>query len=42
MDRKKQLGLNPRFLFWARALTEFKALNAIIVLFFIHRGVSME
>lgn len=33
---------NTRLLFWGRALTEVKVLNAIIVLFYIHRGVTVE
>lgn len=42
MTRKQRLARNPRILFWGKALTELKTLNAIIVLFYLHRGVSLE
>ena len=39
MDRLARLKRNPRLLFWARACLELKALNAIIALFYLNRGV---
>lgn len=42
MDRIAQLKRNPRLLFWGRALIEFKALNAIVVLFYLHRELSID
>ena len=42
MTRRQRLLNNPRILFWGKALTEFKTLNAVVVLFYLHRGVSIE
>lgn len=42
MTRLQKLKRNPRILFWGKALTELKTLNAVIVLFYLHRGVSFE
>lgn len=42
MTRRQKLLRNPRILFWGKALTELKTLNAIIVLFYLHRGVTVE
>ena len=42
MDRLARLKRNPRLLFWARACLELKALNAIIALFYLNRGVRID
>lgn len=42
MSRFKRLKLNPRLLFIGRALVEIKTLNAIIVLFYLHREVAID
>lgn len=42
MDRLARLKRNPRLLFWARAFMEFKAINAIVTLFYLHRNVSVD
>lgn len=42
MDRLTRLKRNPRLLFWARSFLELKALNAIIVLFYLQRGVRID
>lgn len=42
MDSKKQVTKNPHLLFWGRALVEAKILSAIIVLFYIHRGLELD
>ena len=42
MSRKKRLSTNPILLFWAKAFAELKTLNAIVVLFYLHRGVTIE
>ncbi len=42
MDRVARLKQNPRLLFWARAFMELKALNAIIALFYLQRGVRVD
>ncbi|MFH1767428.1 MAG: MFS transporter [Patescibacteria group bacterium] len=42
MSRLQRLKRNPRLLFWGKALTELKTLNAIVVLFYLHRGVTFE
>lgn len=33
---------NPRLLFWGRVLVEAKTLSAVIVMFYLHRGVSLN
>jgi len=42
MSHQSQIARNPRLLFWARAFIEIKAMTAVIVLFYLHRGVTME
>ncbi len=42
MTRSEQLMRNPRLLFWARFFTMFKMLNAIVTLFYLQRGLSLE
>jgi MFS family permease len=42
MEYHQKMRRNLRLLFWGRAFLETKALLAIIVLFYIHRGVSLE
>ncbi len=42
MDRLARLKRNPRLLFWARACLELKALNAIVALFYLQRGVRVD
>lgn len=41
-DRIARLKNNPRLLFWGRALFETKILNAIITLFYVHRGLTLQ
>ncbi len=42
MKRLSRLARNSRLLFWARAFTELKMLNAIIALFYLARGITVE
>lgn len=42
MTRAERLQRNPRLLFWAKALVNFKTLNAIITLFYLHRGLTID
>lgn len=42
MTHNEQLARNPRLLFWARAFMEVKAMTAVIVLFYLHRGVELD
>jgi len=42
MTQQEQIARNPRLLFWARAFIEIKAMTAIIVLFYLHRGVELH
>jgi len=42
MSRIAKLRNNFRLLFWGRALVELKTLNAIVTLFYLSRGVSIE
>ncbi|NQV89914.1 MFS transporter, partial [Candidatus Uhrbacteria bacterium] len=42
MTHQAQIARNPRLLFWARAFIEIKAMTAVVVLFYLHRGVTME
>ena len=42
MNLKQQIALNPRLLFWGRALVETKTLSAVIVLFYLHRGLGLD
>lgn len=42
MTREQRLAKNPRLLFWTKAFVELKMLNAIVVLFYLARGVTME
>lgn len=41
-DRMQRLARNPHLLFWARAFLEVKTLNAIVTLFYLHRGVRID
>lgn len=41
-DRLASLARNPAKIFWVRVLIQLKTLNAIIVLFYLSRGVSMS
>lgn len=38
----QKMKRNPLLLFWGRALVEMKVLTAVVVLFYLHRGVSIE
>ncbi len=40
-DRKKKLEKNFTTMFWVQALMNFKIINVIITLFYIHRGLSL-
>ncbi len=42
MDRVQQLKKNPRWLAFAKLGLELKALNAVVTLFHIHRGVGVD
>ncbi len=42
MKTKEHIAKNPRLLFWGRALVEAKTLSAIIVLFYLHRGLELD
>ena len=39
---KSKIQRNPRLLFWGRAFFDVKMLAAIVVLFYLNRGVSLE
>lgn len=39
---KRQIQSNPRLLFWGRAFYEVKMMSVVIVLFYLHRGVSLD
>lgn len=41
VTRLELLNRNPRLLFWAKVCVNFKTLNAIITLFYLHRGLSI-
>src|SRR3989339_224903 len=41
MTRLQRLNRNPRLLFWTKVCINFKTLNAIITLFYLHRGLSI-
>lgn len=40
--RVERLNRNPRLLFWAKVLMNFKTLNAIVTLFYLHRGLTLD
>ena len=42
MSRSDQLRRNPKILFWGKAFTELNILNAVVTLFYLHRGVEIE
>jgi len=42
MTHEESVARNPRLLFWGRAFVEVKALTAVIVLFYLHREVTLE
>lgn len=45
MDRKsriKKLKRNQKLLFWAQALINVKIINSVAVLFYIHRGLTLQ
>ncbi len=42
MNPSERIARNPRLLFWGRALYETKMLNAVIVLFYLHRGLGLD
>ncbi|MBI2473274.1 MFS transporter [Candidatus Uhrbacteria bacterium] len=42
MTHQQRVARNPRLLFWARAFIEIKALSAVIVLFYLHRGLVLD
>jgi hypothetical protein len=42
MTETEKFARNPRLLFWNRFLTEAKTLSALIVLFYLHRGLTMS
>ncbi len=42
MDRLRALRRNPRVLLFATAFMEFKIMNAVITLFYLHRGVTID
>lgn len=42
MSRATALARNPRLLFWGRAMTEAKTLNAFLNIFYLARGVTFS
>jgi|GEM_PF-698094 len=42
VEYQRKMLRNPMLLFWGRAFLETKALTAIIVLFYMHRGVTLD
>lgn len=42
MPHVNKFSKNPRLLFWSRALVEFKTLNVVAVLFYLHRGLGID
>lgn len=42
MDSNERVAKNPRLLFWGRALVETKTLSAVVVLFYLHRGLALD
>ena len=42
MERAARLALNPRLLFVAKFFANIKILNAVITLFFLHRGLPID
>jgi len=42
MHRTERLKRNPSFLFWGKALVKLNILNAIVTLFYLHRGVEIN
>lgn len=42
MSRALRLNRNIRLLFWAKVLVNFKTLNAIVTLFYLHRGLTID
>ena len=42
MTQTERLAKNPRLLFWGRALFDVKMLTAVVVLFYLHRGVTID
>ncbi|HLD17536.1 MAG TPA: MFS transporter [Patescibacteria group bacterium] len=41
MNQKERIARNPRLLFLGRALVETKTLSAVLVLFYLHRGLEL-
>ena len=41
MTRLQRLNRNPRLLFWAKTCVNFKTLNAVVTLFYLHRGLGI-
>ncbi|HCC22309.1 TPA: hypothetical protein DEP86_02810, partial [Candidatus Uhrbacteria bacterium] len=41
MDRDNAVARNPRLLFWGRLLLETKTTAALMVLFYLHRGITL-
>jgi len=42
MHRIEQLKQNQNLLFWGKALTRLNILNAVVTLFYLHRGVEID
>ena len=42
LRRARLLRRNPSLLFWAKVLVNFKSLNAVISLFYLHRGLGIH
>lgn len=42
LSERERVAKNPHLLFWGRVLVEAKTLSAIIVLFYLHRGLSLS
>jgi len=42
MTRIQKLLRNSKLLFWGRAFIEIKAINSIVVLFYLHRGITLN
>jgi len=42
MSRKNKLLRNPLVLFWGKSFIELNILNAVVTLFYLHRGVNIE
>lgn len=39
---RQQLARNPSLLFWGKAMLEINAINAVVTLFYLHRGLRLD